>query len=107
MKFEEYRKKIEDEVKDKIYSKSYNDALELFLESPDIFYNEIRKKYKIDPTLFSVPCLCCHKLIVFTHKNKYRDQIKDILYSQFSDSYHDCCEEVMNGIRDTCEHIKK
>ena len=27
MKFEEYKKKIEDEVKDKIYSKSYNDAL--------------------------------------------------------------------------------
>jgi hypothetical protein len=46
--------------------------------------------------------LCCHKPIVFTHKDKYRDQIKDILYSQFSDSYHDCCEEVMNGIRDTC-----
>jgi hypothetical protein len=43
MKFEEYRKKIEDEVKDKIYSKSYNDALELFVESPDIFLMKLGK----------------------------------------------------------------
>jgi hypothetical protein len=107
IKFEEYGKKIEEEIRNKIYNECYNATLELFLESPDIFYNEIRKKYKIDPILFSVPCLFCHKPIVFTHKDKYRDQIKDILYSQFRDAYHDCCEEVMNGIRDTCEHMKK
>ena len=43
--FDEYRKKIEKEVGDKKFDEGYNSALKKFVESPDHFYNYIRRKY--------------------------------------------------------------
>jgi len=51
IKFEEYGKKIEEEIRNKIYNECYNAILELFFESPDIFIIKLGKSIK--------SILCC------------------------------------------------
>jgi hypothetical protein len=107
IKFDEYRKKIEDEIANESYVEGYDFALERFVNSPEGFYNEVKRKFKIEPMLFSVPCKYCKKPIVISHKDEDRDEIQGILNLQFDYEYHDCCDEVRDGKRDSCEHMKK
>jgi len=107
IKFDEYRKKIEDEIAAKEFNEGYDFALQEFKDFPERFYNVIKRKFNIEPFLFAVPCSVCKEPFIYAHDLENRDEIIDILNIQFEGSGHKCCFDVKKGKRESCKHIKK
>jgi hypothetical protein len=89
------------------YEEGYNTVLEKFKNNPRALYVEIKKKYNIEPALFSVPCSICNKSLLCSHADSNWNKKKESLYEGFKDWYHTCCNEVKEGKRESCEHMKR
>jgi len=97
--------KYYDSIYKKAYEEGYNFALEKFKVNPRGFYAEIKYRYKIEPALFTVPCYYCSKPVIYSHADPNWNIKKETLYEAFEGIYHICCKEVVEGKRESCEHI--
>jgi len=97
--------KYYDSIYKKGHEEGYNAALEKFKVNPRGFYAEIKYRYKIEPALFTVPCSYCSKPVIYSHADPNWNIKKETLYEAFEGIYHICCREVVEGKKESCEHI--
>jgi len=97
--------KYYDSIYEEGYEEGYNAALEKFKNNPHGFYAEIKDRYKIEPALFTVPCYYCLKPMIFSHEDPNWNRKKETLDKAFEGWHHVCCREVVEGKRESCEHI--
>ena len=72
-------------------------SCDLFIEYPKDFYELVLDRAEkmgikdFEPCLFTAPCSICGKPMIFTHKDKNYNEIRETLHEAFKYYYHVKC----------------